>query len=111
MEKLQSELASKVKALKFKINKTKDVMAKGDRQSTERQCESITNIASAINTLKETLEEKKFAKGESDKQVAEWSEAYKEALATADENIKILGQQINQMELGDRDDKAVMSLS
>ena len=106
MEKLQSELAGKVKALKFRINKTKEVMEKGDRQATERQCESITNIAGAINTLKETLEEKKFSKGESDEQVAEWSEAYEQELATADENVRILAQRINQMDLREKDDKA-----
>ena len=106
MEKLQSELAGKVKALKFRINKTKDVMEKGDRQATERQCESIRNIAGAINTLKETLEEKKFAKGETDEQVAEWSEGYEQELATADENIRILAQRISQMELQDKDHKA-----
>ena len=77
IEKLQSELAGKVKVLKFRINKTKDVMEKGECQATERQCESITSIAGVINTLKETLEEKKFAKGESDEQVAEWNKAYK----------------------------------
>ena len=57
-------------------------MEKGDRQATERQCESITSIAGAINTLKETLEEKKFSKGESDEQVTEWREAYEQELAT-----------------------------
>ncbi len=64
MDKLLNELASKAKALRFRQGKTKEIMAKQDRQASERQRESIMNIAKAINDLKEIIEEKKFAKSE-----------------------------------------------
>ena len=45
-------------------------MAKQDRQASERQRESIDNVTKAIINLKETIEENKFSKGESEEDVA-----------------------------------------
>ena len=73
MEKQLTELASKVKALKFRLNKPEEVMAAQDRLASERQRESIVNISKIVIELKENIEEKKFAKGETEEQVAQWS--------------------------------------
>ncbi len=70
MERQISELSSKIKTLKFRRSKTSEILKKRDRQASERQKESIINISKAVNELKETIEEKKFAKGEDDQTVA-----------------------------------------
>jgi hypothetical protein len=70
MDKQLNELASKVKALRFRQGKTEEIMAKQDRQASERQRESIDNVTKAIINLKETIEENKFSKGESEEDVA-----------------------------------------
>ena len=49
------------------------MLKKRDRQACERQKQNIINIPKAVNKLKETVEEKKFAKGEDDATVSEWS--------------------------------------
>ena len=66
-----SELSNKVKTLSFRRSKTNEVLKKRDRQACERQKQSIINISKAVNELKETIEEKKFAKGEDDATVSE----------------------------------------
>ena len=73
MEKQLTELASKVKALKFRLNKPEEVMAAQDRLASERQRESIVNISKIVIELKENIEEKKIAKGETEEQVTQWS--------------------------------------
>lgn len=73
MEKQLTELTSKVKALKFRLNKPEEVMAAQDRLASERQRESIVNISKIVIELKENIEEKKFAKGETEEQVTQWS--------------------------------------
>lgn len=94
MEKQLTELTSKVKALKFRLNKTMEVMAAKDRLALERQRESIVNIE-----LKENIEEKKFAKDESEEQVAEWGRACEEDFTKTNENIRRLTQQIKEIGL------------
>ena len=106
MDKLLNELASKAKALRFRQGKTKEIMAKQDRQASERQRESIMNIAKAINDLKETIEEKKFAKSESEDDVAKWAKEYEDELANADENIRRLAEQIKEINWREQAEKA-----
>jgi hypothetical protein len=54
----------------------------------ERQRISIATISSTVNTLKETIEEKKFAKGESEEQTQEWGAETETLLAEADRQIR-----------------------
>ena len=69
MDKAIAELSGKLKALSFRINKTDELIDKADKEELERQRTSIATISSTVNTLKETIEEKKFAKGESEEQI------------------------------------------
>ena len=62
MEKQLSELASKVKALRFRLSKTDEAIAKDDREACKRQKDSISNISKLIINLKESIEEKSFRK-------------------------------------------------
>jgi Trp operon repressor len=61
MDKAIAELSSELKALSFRINKTDELIDKADKEALERQRTSIATISSTVNTLKETIEEKKFA--------------------------------------------------
>ena len=107
MDKQLKELASKVKALRFRQGKTEEIIAKYDRQASERQRESIANVAKAVNSLKESIEEKKFSKGESEDDVAKWAQEFEEELARADESIRRLTEQIKEVDRREQDDKAV----
>ena len=106
MDKLLNDLASKVKALRFRQGKTEEVLAKHDREASERQRESIVNVAIAINTLKEAIEEKKFGKGESEEDVAAWAKDFEGELAKADENVRRLVQEIKEIDRREQDEKA-----
>ena len=56
MEKQLAELAGKVNALRFGLSKTEEVMAKQDREASERQKVSIKNIIKVVIDLKENIE-------------------------------------------------------
>ena len=105
-KKLLNELACKVKTLHFRQSKTDKVIEKRDRLATERQKTSIATIAQAINTLKETIEEKKFGKGESEDDNATWGSEIDNKLASADENLRKLSQIIKELDLREQDIEA-----
>lgn len=107
MDKQLAELANKVTALSFRLSKTDEVMAKHDRQALEQQQVSINDIGKAFNTLKESIEDKKFPKGESEENVAKWIEEIDRHLAEADEVTGRLVQQIKQMNGREREDAAI----
>lgn len=109
MEKQLTELGNKIKTLLFRVNKTEDIITKRDRQALERQDGSIASIVETVNALKETIEEKKFGKGESEEEIAEWSEDIDKQLEEADEAsrkinrlIKIIDQQEQEVELAEK---------
>ena len=61
-----TDLGNNIKTLKFRLDKTDEVIARRDRQALERHKTSTTSIVEAVDELKDTIEEKKFAKGESE---------------------------------------------
>ena len=73
MEKQQTELNGKIKTLSFRVKKTDEILQKDDRVALERQKTSLESMVTAVNTLKESIEEKKFAKGEEEEKVQEWA--------------------------------------
>jgi len=85
MEKMISELNGKLKALSFRTNKTDEIIAKVDKEALERHQASIANITEAASTQKESIEEEKFSKGESEEEVSIRSAKAKELLAEADD--------------------------
>ena len=83
MEKMISELNGKLTALSFRTKKTNEIIAKGDKEALERHQASIANITEAESAQKETIEKKKFSKGES-KEVSVWGAEAEKLLAEAD---------------------------
>ena len=109
MEKQLSELASKVKALRFRLSKTDEAIAKDDREACKRQKDSISNISKLVIDLKESIEEKKFSKGESEEQIAEWGAEFEAQLEKTDACLRKLTQRIKEIDLREEEAKNVMT--
>ena len=60
---------AKLKALRFRLKRTDKILSKGERIVAERQRESILTIVSTITTPKGSIEEAKFAQGDTDQSV------------------------------------------
>ena len=90
MEKLLTELANKIKTLNFRVEKTSDVLSKNEKLGLERHVKSLKAIVEAITSLKETIEEKKFAKGEEQEEISVWSASIDAEILQADERIRRL---------------------
>ena len=97
MEKMISELKGKLKALSFRTKKTDEIIAKGDKEALERHQASIANITEAVSTQKESIEEKKFSKGESEEEVSAWGAKAEELLAEADECTRKIAKHLKSM--------------
>lgn len=113
-EKQLADLESKIKTLKFRLHKTDEVISKGDRQASERQLASITGTVTAVNELKEAIEEKKFGKGESEEDVRQWSATIDGELQRADDEstklrnqIKILDREEREKEMNEKHEIAM----
>ena len=103
MEKQLTELGHKIKTLNFRVDKTDDTLAKQDRQALERQQASIASIVEAVNTLKETIEEKKFVKGEDAGEIAKWSSEVERHLERADKSTREIQRGIKSMDLQEQE--------
>ena len=97
MEKMISELNGKLKALSFRTKKTDEIIAKGDKEALERHQASIANITEAVSTQKESIEEKKFGKGESEEEVSVRGAKADELLAEADECTRKIAKHLKSM--------------
>ena len=71
---------------------------KNDRSAAERQKTSLENMTEAVNALKETIEEKKFGKGETEADIKEWAAETEAVLSQADNCAKELAKQIEQID-------------
>ena len=98
METSLEDLSSKIKALKFRIGKSDDIIAKGDREALERQRLSVGAISSMINTLKEAIEENMFSQNKTDEEVKAWAQTPEEILAEADQCVRKLTYEINNLD-------------
>ena len=99
MEKQLTQLKHKIETLNFRVNKT-------DRQVLEHQQASIANIVEVVNKLKETIEEKKFAKGEATDEIAEWSSEVEHHLERADKLTREIQREIKSMDLQEQEELA-----
>ena len=97
MDKLLSELGNKARTLRYRVSKTED------KQAAERHLESLSGIVTTVNALKETIEEKKFTRGESEEDIAEWSKEFEDYLEEADEKTRCLKQQIKSIDLQEQE--------
>ena len=96
MEKQQTELNGKIKTLSFRVKKTDEILQKDDRVALERQKTLLEGMVTAVNTLKESIEEKKFAKGEEEEKVQEWAADVEAAVDEADKCVRQLANKIER---------------
>ena len=73
MEKQIEDLNGKIKTLSFRVQKSVEVVKKQDRVAPEMHKKSLETMITAVKTLKVSIEEKKFAKGEEQEAVKEWA--------------------------------------
>ena len=106
-EKQIAELDGKIKILYFKLSKTDDIISKRDRQALDRHQTAITGIVSAVDALKNTIEEKKFAKGESEEEIATWSQQIEEHLEKADVMTGKVQKAIKAIDIEEEEEQAV----
>ena len=107
MEKQIALLGIKIKTLNFRIDRTEEIIGKRDRQAQERQLGSIATIVDAMNSLKEEIEEKKFAKGEDEEDITSWSRDFEQHLEHADEVTRKIQSEIKTMDLQEQEEIAV----
>ena len=107
MEKQIAELDTKVKMLYFKLNQTDEIVEKQERQSLECHQSSITSIASAVDTLKSAVEEKKFTKGESKDAIKTWSGEIEKHLEKADQATNRVQSTIQAIDMEEQEKKAL----
>ena len=103
MEKEKAELNAKIKTLNFRVKQTDEILQKDDRAALERHRTSLESVVTAVTTLKESIEEKKFAEGEDEQAVQEWSEELEES--PIDEADKCMRELASKIELIDRKSK------
>ena len=100
MKKMISELNGKLKALSFRTKKTDKIIARGDKAS-------IANITEAVSTQNESIEEKKFSKGESEEEVSVWGAKAEELLAEAGECTRKIAKHLKSMIAAAQDAEAL----
>ena len=98
MEKQIAELNGKIKTLASGVNKTDEILQKDDRVALERHKTSLESMVTAVNDLKESIEEKKFSKGEDEETVQKWAADVVEAVDEADKCMRQLANQIEQID-------------
>ena len=113
LKKQSTELDVKLKTLHFQVNRSNEIIEKGDRSAVERQRESIQTLVSSINNFKWSIEEAKFGQGESESDVEQWSTDTDAQVAIADRCCEKLHEFVKEikakeLELTKTHDQAMM---
>ena len=73
----------------------------------ERQRASLESVVTAATTLKDSLGEKKFAEGEDEQAVQEWTEELEESVDEADKCMRQLASKIKLIDRKSKHEAAV----
>ena len=85
-----ADLNWKIKTLSFRVKKTDEVLKKDDLKASERHRTSPETMVTAVNTLKESIEEKKFVNREDEESFQKWASRIEEVVNQADECMRNL---------------------
>ena len=99
MEDTLKELKSKMKTLQFRMNKTTDIVSKRDKEAMERQRLSVATTSTAVNNLKERIEDRMPTDGKTGEEVQVWSNEVEGLLAEADNCTRQLSKELKNLEL------------
>ena len=97
LKKPLDELDAKIKALNLRLKKTAVVIEKNDKQAIERQRSAITNLTETIDQLRGSIQELKFAQGETEENIEEWSDQIELEITNADRSCERLSKRLEEM--------------
>jgi hypothetical protein len=92
MEPKVKELEGKLRTLEFAVKRSDEVIKTNRSEAISRHENSITAKVNACHNLKDSIEEEKFVKVETEEQITEWVSAIEEKLKAADEKVLELRQ-------------------
>ena len=98
MDKQLADLDGKIRTLNLRVKKTDEILQKDDRVALERHKTSLESMATAVTTLKESIEEKKFTEGEMEEKIQEWAADVEAAVDEADTCMRQLADKIEQID-------------
>ena len=98
MDKQLADLDGKIRTLNFRVKKTDEILQKDDRVALERHKTLLESMATAVTTLKESIEEKKFTEGEMEEKIQEWAADVEAAVDEADTCMRQLADKIEQID-------------
>jgi hypothetical protein len=99
MEDTLKELKSKMKTLQFRMNKTTDIVSKRDKEAMERQRLSVATTSTAVNNLKERIEDRMLTDGKTGEEMQVWSNEVEGLLVEADNCTRQLSKELKILEL------------
>ena len=86
------------KTLSFRVKKTDEVLKKDDLKASERHRTSLETMVTAVKTLKESIEEKKFVNSEDEESAQEWASGIEKVVDQADKCMREFTRQIEQID-------------
>ena len=92
MEPKVKELEGKLRTLEFAVKRSDEVIKTNRSEAISRHANSIIAKVNACHNLKDSIEEEKFVKVETEEQITEWVSAIEEKLKAADEKVLELRQ-------------------
>ena len=92
MEPKVKELEGKLRTLEFAVKRSDEVIKTNSSEAISRHENSIIAKVNACHSLKDSIEEEKFEKEETEEQITEWVSAIEEKLKAADEKVLELRQ-------------------
>ena len=87
MDAKVKELDAKLRTLDFAVKRSDEAMKTNSSEATSRHEQSMITKINACHTLKDSIEEEKIAKEESEEQVTEWVSGIEQKLKAADEKV------------------------
>jgi hypothetical protein len=88
-----------MKTLQFRMNKTTDIVSKRDKEAMERQRLSVATTSTAVNNLKERIEDRMLTDGKTGEEMQVWSNEVEGLLVEADNCTRQLSKELKILEL------------
>ena len=97
MDKLEKDLAGKLKVLKFTFNKTSDIVGKANIVAIERQREALIKITADIEEIRLKILEAKFEREDDQETITNWSKNVEQQVENVDVEVEKLPKHLNEM--------------
>lgn len=98
MEKLQKDIEGKVKLLLFTLAKTQEILESRNELAINRHRQALSTIVKQVDTLELQVVEEKFKQGESNEDIAKWSEEIEHQVAQVDAKVTYFNKHLATQE-------------